>query len=654
AGTPGYSVGSPRCVSSPTDHYRSFQTGIWSDITTWESSPDYSTWSPATLIPTSLANTITIQSPHTVTVSANASADQLIVSAGATLEHSGGIFTIEDGIGDDMDILATGVLLLSTTAISPSFGAGNAVINVRGNGMVRVSAASLTGFGTGVNANNYDYEHQSILEYTLSTPFSTANVTYFPNATSGVIPILRTTQAIGLPMGAGTNTTINGVYECNGNISLELAGTKTFRNGIRGTGTITALGTSGTFIINGVTAELGGTGGLVVPASGLQIGATTTVTMSSNKTVTGNISLLADTYIDLGANNLTVTGTMSNATVTSYVRTLGSGKLTLNNVSTGAGGKLFPIGRTTINPLFIQSTTTANYSARIVEPITPPIANSNYAVLRTWYITSSAASPSAFISFGYTPATDCGPSYINAGPVEIGVYAGVAWNIQQSGLTPAAFPIVPGTFAVTNTNPINTFTAGGEFPFVIANNGAILPLDYFVVARAQKINNSGIIRWDIVDADNVRSFEVQRSLSGSGFQTIAMVNPVVHQLNYNYSDASLQAGTILYRIKVNRMSGGERYSNTVAIINDNKGLLITSMTPNPVHTHTAITLSTAKAGRVNFEIFNISGQRVKTWTSVVAEGTNIIKVSLNDMPAGVYHLLASAMDTKTVLRFVKQ
>ena len=118
--------------------------------------------------------------------------------------------------------------------------------------------------------------------------------------------------------------------------------------------------------------------------------------------------------------------------------------------------------------------------------------------------------------------------------------------------------------------------------------------------------------------------------------------------------AGLQSGTILYRVKVNRLSGDFRYSNTVAIINGSKGLMITSILPNPVQRSAAIDLSVAKKGIVNFEVYNIAGQPVKRWTAAVAEGSNTITANFDGIPAGVYHVLAQNADSRTVFRFVKQ
>ena len=45
---------------------------------------------------------------------------------------------------------------------------------------------------------NFVYNHQSILEYTLNTPFGSNGVTYFPGVAASVIPVFRITQSIGI------------------------------------------------------------------------------------------------------------------------------------------------------------------------------------------------------------------------------------------------------------------------------------------------------------------------------------------------------------------------------------------------------------------------------------------------------------------------
>ena len=195
------------------------------------------------------------------------------------------------------------------------------MIRIKSGAVLRISAGGLsTVAGAGVHASNYVYEDGAILENGYNG-MGANGVTYFPNVNSTTIPVLRITQNISLPVGAAAPTRVNGIIEANGNISFSAAGQKIFRNGIRGTGNITTTATCGLVLIDGVTAVLGGSGVINAAASaGIQIGAATgtTVTLSSNKAITGNIALLAtSTYVDLGSWQLTVNGTFSGGSCTS-------------------------------------------------------------------------------------------------------------------------------------------------------------------------------------------------------------------------------------------------------------------------------------------------------------------------------------------------
>ena len=87
-------------TSAASDYFRSRQSGNWNNVLTWESSPvaDFSTGlaSPATLTPDFNANTITVLNLHFVTVTANVTADQVVLAQGGGITvNSGVIFTVK-------------------------------------------------------------------------------------------------------------------------------------------------------------------------------------------------------------------------------------------------------------------------------------------------------------------------------------------------------------------------------------------------------------------------------------------------------------------------------------------------------------------------------------------------------------------------------
>ncbi len=86
------------------NHYRSIATGNWNQLTTWESSPDLITWSPAAFIPSKYSKTITVRSPHIVTINSNVSLDQTTIQASGAVNYNSGTLTINDGAGVDLQV----------------------------------------------------------------------------------------------------------------------------------------------------------------------------------------------------------------------------------------------------------------------------------------------------------------------------------------------------------------------------------------------------------------------------------------------------------------------------------------------------------------------------------------------------------------------
>ncbi len=89
--------------------FRSAGTGNWTVASTWESAPAAGgPWSPAAAAPLNTDNTINLRAPHTVTITASMTLDEVVVEPGATLIFSGAIsITIDDGTGPDLSINGT-------------------------------------------------------------------------------------------------------------------------------------------------------------------------------------------------------------------------------------------------------------------------------------------------------------------------------------------------------------------------------------------------------------------------------------------------------------------------------------------------------------------------------------------------------------------
>lgn len=630
-----------KTFSDPTDYFRSAATGDWGTLATWQSSPDNSTWSAATLIPTSTANTIYIRSGNTVTVSSNEDMDQVIIESGGILFHSANTLTVNDGAGDDIIVQNGGIFTLASNSNGPQF-TGTATANINSGGMLRLSATGLTNAGTGVHAANYIYQHASVLEYTPVLAFASSGVTFFPNADAVTIPIFRTTANLGL-IGGISNTVINGLYEANGSITFSNSGIKTFRNGITGTGNIGHDGTSGKFIINGISAGLGGSGSLTLPAAGMDIGSNTAVTMISDKSVAGNIALLSNALVMLGAFNLTMTGDISGGSAASHVVTNGTGKLVLNNIT--AALRIFPIGgnTTTINPLTIYNGSGLNYGARVETGIDPAIAVPLSAVNRTWVVNPSGV-PAGGVNVNFFYSAGHGNLLFNyTSAVEQGFYTGV-WNVINTGL------VQTGSYEVATT--VNSFAANTDAPMVIGNLGAILSVQNSIQLTVQKQNERAILRWTTTNARAIDGFTVQRAADGNSYTGLAEIPAS----DFSFTDMQVLPGLNFYRVKLKGRDGKIIYSNLVVILNAAKGFELINISPNPVAAgFFKLNISAAQKMNAEMLITDMQGRLKKKQRIQLLTGFNQLPVRVNDLSAGIYQLyIIAAGERSKLLRFVAE
>ncbi len=240
-------------------------TGIYAG--TWQSSSNNINWIPATSAPTSSAKSIIISNPHKITIAAPASANALFVESGATLIHRNGFsFNIADGSGIDgsgTDFIVSGIYEIYGEA--PTF-ISNATAEIRNGGLVKVNA--------NVNGKSDDFARYpqvlfktgSVMQWNTSNPFQTKDVVYFNSASEQDKAIFRVTNTPSGALGSISPTVFKGKFEvANPYIfTFDGRGTKTFRDGLGGSGTLVhkggtnASGASGTFIINGKNAVIDG------------------------------------------------------------------------------------------------------------------------------------------------------------------------------------------------------------------------------------------------------------------------------------------------------------------------------------------------------------------------------------------------------------
>jgi hypothetical protein len=376
------------------------------------------------------------------------------------------------------------------------------------------------------------------------------------------------------------------------------------------------------------------------------------VTLNAPRTIEGKLTLGFGQNPSLVLNNFdfTTAGVLQQNGNSGAVVTNGTGKLVITNVATSTNLPIATSAGSTTNTIAINNGQGLTYGIRAATGITPPIANSNAAVNRTWYITPSATPVAPVnVSFVYGPS-DGNAGFNYTAPVDLGQYT-TAWNVIQSN--------------ITQTQPLATtisaLTANTSSAFVIANSGSIAAGQTVVTLTATLKKEKAILNWAItgITALNTKKIELQRSGNGVSFTTLqTLANTAT-----SFTDKDLRDGLNYYRIKLTDQNGKITYSNIVVLDNkdddekekDKEKFTIKALLPTLI-THSAVLqIDAVKQIKVKVEITNFTGIPVQNSVYKLEKGANQIQLNLSALNIGAYQLTVYTNDGEAkTIRFIKQ
>ncbi len=398
-----------------SDFYRTRQSGAWSDVNTWESSATVGgTYALATTPPTSASNAITIRTGHVVTVSANATADQVTIAAGGQVTINSGVtFTLNNGTGSDVTV--NGTLSVNGTVSMPA----SSTVTV--SGTMSIGATGLLD-GQGSSAANrpvFNVASGGSLTVANGGSMTTTgsgrmSVTIAAGGTATIDGIISGTDTLTVngSLTASSSITMGGTssLQVGGNLTMT-AGTLTAQRG--NSGTVGSINSGGTIMLGGgsvlsigtvagasLTVASGGTldvgpsavvsgAGLIAVAAGagLRIGSVDGITTG---TTLGNIRTTAtDTYSTTA--NYTYKGTAAQITGNALPATVNN--LTINNAG---GANVTLAASVTVSGVLTLTSgdllTTASFT--VTQPTTGSSAGVTDVVgtvIRTGFVSGGAA-----------------------------------------------------------------------------------------------------------------------------------------------------------------------------------------------------------------------------------------------------------------------
>ena len=413
-----------------------------------------------------------------------------------------------------------------------------------------------------------------------------------------------------------------GTLKLNGNISSQMSGFNI--NMFRVTGTFEFAGAS-------QIVPSGGYSKLKVTGSG--------ITLNGNVIVNDTLFLQSGN-VTLGANNITAK-VINGGSASSYIVTDGAGALKINNV---AGPVLFPVGRTSYNPLIINNTGTAdNFTVSVQDVIDNPTYNNTHTVQKQWNIAEGTAGGSnASLTFQWNTADEGSMFARNSGML----YAG-HWNGTMYDLYPAALGGANDVWTATVTG-ISSFS-----PFIIGDDGA-LPVE--LASFTSTVNGGNVkLSWSTVSEVNNSGFDIERkSVTGTEWKKVGSVKGAGNSnelKKYSFSESGLAAGKYNYRLKQIDYNGNFEYHSLAneVIIGIPSKFMLSQNYPNPFNPVTRINYELPLMNFVSLKIYDIQGKEVMTLVNEVKDaGYYSVTFDAKNLSSGMYfYKLSSADFTQT-------
>jgi hypothetical protein len=552
------------------------------------------------------------------------------------------------------------------------------------------------------------------VEYKSTATQSFLNTTATGVTPAGVSPATysykNVTLSTGNPRALVANTTITGTLTLNNNAltmganTLTLGGNSISRVG----GYIDASDANAKIVFTNTAA-------LTIPAStflndniaNLTMNGAANVNLSGPLKVSGILDLIAGN-LSVGANTLTLAGTVSRTAGTITANNTGGatlaftnpasvtlpaaylsgglynmivngggvvlgGSFTLNNQLTLTAGNL-TLGSSTLtgNATLSPSITGGSATSYIIADGAGKLTMPHLAgALQTYPVgTASSYDP---MTAQPTDATNISVSLKSAFDNAVGTPAKVAakqWDISSSAPSSTILTLTPSNPVTTTTPKMGHYTAGAWEELAASRSGdtwtatttSFSPFGAGEVGgfatvlsvelsnfKAKSSQKSNFLSWTTASETNNAYFDVQRATNGTDFQSIGQVKgngTTTAESNYTYEDATPSVGTTYYRLRQVDVDGKETISKAISVVSQ-KGALATFY---PSVTKGELTIDVPNNAPTTVIISNVMGQAVFTQTDMTS--TNLLNIS--HLSAGTYFVTLKQKGIQITSKLVKQ
>ncbi|MFK7905978.1 MAG: cadherin-like domain-containing protein, partial [Chitinophagales bacterium] len=180
-----------------------------------------------------------------------------------------------------------------------------------------------------------------------------------------------------------------------------------------------------------------------------------------------------------------------------------------------------------------------------------------------------------------------------------------------------------------------------------------LPIE-LVSFEGEILQDGNLLKWVTASEVNNDFFSLQRSLEGTNFDKIHMVDGAGTSTtvnSYSYMDRDAGAGIQYYRLQQTDFDGNSTTSNVIALQRGEMdgGFDIISVKPLGNYQNTTIDFQVPAIGKVTAKIFDVSARLLHTTSMEASEGVNTLQLNMSNYLEGIYLLqLQHGDDLRTV------
>ena len=235
-----------------------------------------------------------------------------------------------------------------------------------------------------------------------------------------------------------------------------------------------------------------------------------------------------------------------------------------------------------------------------------------------WYFTRTSGSENGTVTLEWD-----GESAVSDLPdLLVAYWDGSNW--QDGGGTASG---TAGSGTIPSGSAMSTFNK-----YTLGTNPCSNPLPVELIEfTAEPKNNEAVdVRWVTATEINNHYFEVQTSIDGVNWTTIAIVQGAGNSTelqNYSLMDYDPYPGVSYYRLKQLDYDGTTSYSN-IEIVNF-EGVEIITLFPNPSSGEVNITVKSSETGTITFTVHDAVGKIIKSEQFQINEGNNQISSFIN-------------------------